>query len=284
MENNFVKTEFMELPLKMYLLRPGKGESKDLREPKAFHFAVGSVLGDGAISQRDYCLEIEQASPTFALWKRNLAEKFGLVKPKYPRSKKILKLANGKIAINLPLTWKFSKKKKSPLVKSEPVPVRRPFSRGFSFTTRPFFHEDWRNTFYVKKVTHRGKPITKNVRNQYRKRIPPNIKDYLYDNLALGIWFFDDGWFNWEKNTVCLSTGEWTREECELMRQCLKENFNLDVIIYPLTGQPHHFHVKKHSYPEFYKRVLPLYEEFVQAHPRYAQNTNMRNKVLMKPK
>jgi hypothetical protein len=74
----------------------------------AFHFTVGSILGDGSIHKDRHTLDIEQRSARFAMWKRGIAIDTGLIADHNVKGnyKKRLKLAEGQIVIHLPLTWK----------------------------------------------------------------------------------------------------------------------------------------------------------------------------------
>jgi hypothetical protein len=155
--------------------------------------------------------------------------------------------------------------------------------RSFYFGTRCLYSNPlWRGLFYKRlavPVKDKG-----GRQKEFRKAIPNNLKDYFWGDLALAIFFFDDGWYDWQKETVRFSAGECPRQECEILVECLTTNFNLECEIYPLTGDPHHIFVKKTHYPEFYRRVLPVYEDFRQAFPRYdAVNSAMKNKVLVPP-
>ena len=71
---------------------------------------------------------------------------------------------------------------------------------------------------------------------QFRKSLPANIKDYLWGDLALAIFYLDDGWYDWEKKTARFSTGEFTRDECAYLVECLKENFDIESVVYPKTA------------------------------------------------
>jgi len=149
---------------------------------------------------------------------------------------------------------------------------------SFYFATRALYDKNWRDLFYIKRDD--GK------RAKYRKRIPPNISDFFWGDLALAIWFLDDGWYDHEKKTACFSTEEWPRDECDILKECLKTNFNLDVRIYPIqqTGNPHHLYLENYSYPEFYSRVAPyIRDDFEKKYPRYSVSNKMKNKVIIEP-
>lgn len=61
----------MKKTLRIYAIKPQNGDLKEIKSLDAFHFSVGSILGDGAIpkEKNKTYLEMEQASPTYAKWK-----------------------------------------------------------------------------------------------------------------------------------------------------------------------------------------------------------------------
>lgn len=246
-----------------------------IQSDDAYHFSIGSILGDGSINKKKHILEIEQRSARFAMWKRGIAIATGLIadhnfKGNY---KKKLRLAKGQIVIHLPLTWKGRVKNNGP--RGKPV-----YRRGWAFTTRALYHDpQWRNLFYKKKED----TYVREGRTQYRKCLPPNIKQYFWGNLALAIFYLDDGWYDWAKKTARFSVGEFSREECGYLVECLKDNFNIEGVVYPKTGQPHHLFVKRTSYPALYFQVYPYFLDLQEKHPRYALNKAMKNKVLPEP-
>jgi LAGLIDADG DNA endonuclease family len=152
--------------------------------------------------------------------------------------------------------------------------------RSFAFNSRAMFHDPrWRELFYAEEEKGRVK---------YRKSLPADLKDYFWGDLALAIWFLDDGWYDPPKKTVRFSCGEWTRSECAIMVECLKDNFNLDAVVYPMessespTKTPHHFYIKPQCYAEFSKRVEPFLKklESLAEFPKYRQSISMKNKQL----
>lgn len=79
----------------------------------AFHFTVGSILGDGSIHKERHTLDIEQRSARFAMWKRGIAIDTGLIADHNVKGnyKKKLKLAEGKIIIHLSINMERKNKK-----------------------------------------------------------------------------------------------------------------------------------------------------------------------------
>lgn len=240
--------------LPIFARRPIRGEKAEITEMEPFHLCIGSVLGDSTISKRDFNMEMEQKSPTFACWKKNLCIQYGLRVEKMTDKFHTFQFGG----VSLPFTVKRHKKKRY---------------RGFSFLTRALFSEQWRSLFYKKLRNPKGFV-------EYRKRIPPNIKEYFWGDLALAIWFLDDGWYDHAKKTIRVSTGEYPIRECKILSKCLKQNFNLQTQIYPLTGKPHHFYLSPSSYEEFYKRVSPILKQLAAVYPKYPKSPGMKNKVL----
>ena len=62
-----------------------------------------------------------------------------------------------------------------------------------------------------------------------RKIIPPNIKEIFVHPISLAVWFMDDGALSSSKKTVTISTHSFTKDENQLLIDCLKDNFNLKV-------------------------------------------------------
>lgn len=263
----------MQKQILIKALRPRKGEPGEINSTEAFHFSIGSVLGDGSINQRDWNLEIEQKSIRFSAWKRKLCIKYGLVIDNLTsqdllnrsnlRKKNLIK-GGFSILNSMPFTMKVHERFKD---------GKKSVFRGFSFNTRAMFRE-WLPIFY--------KQSEKDA-NKRRKTIPTNISDYFWGDLALAIFFLDDGWIQWDRKTACLACGELTMAECLIMKDCFKKNFNFDVNIYEENGVPHHFYVTPATYPEFYKRVEPTILEFLKEFPTYPASSAMKNKVLLKP-
>lgn len=56
-----------------------KGEVINITSKNAFHFSIGSILGDGGIHKKRRTLNIEQRSARFAMWKRGIAIDTGLI-------------------------------------------------------------------------------------------------------------------------------------------------------------------------------------------------------------
>lgn len=56
-------------------------KNKTITDPDAFHFSMGSILGDGSITNKtkNYSLEIENSSPSYLMWKYKLALKYNII-------------------------------------------------------------------------------------------------------------------------------------------------------------------------------------------------------------
>ena len=69
----------------------------------------------------------------------------------------------------------------------------------------------------------------------YKKKIkiiPQNIRDILKSNLSLAVWFMDDGNGYRKDDALRISTYAFGLEGNKLLKNCLRENFNLDVSLY----------------------------------------------------
>ena len=256
--------------LKIEAVRPAKNMPKTITSLEAYHFSVGSILGDGGIPVQSPYLEIEQKSPSFMYWKYNKCLEYGLIsKTNRKVFEPIFQLSNGAIQISLPFK----------MVVRPPKPMSKQLVfRTFKFETSSYYSYGWRDKFY--KLKDPSLPVG---RAKFRKAIPADIADYFWGDLALAIWYLDDGWFNWQKRTYCLSTEEWPREEVEILKDCLETNFDLDFRIYPLTGAPHHLFLEPRDFDKFVKRVGPyILDDFEKNYPFYSENKAMENKVIWK--
>ena len=68
-----------KLRIPIYGLKCPKNEPREFNDLETYHFAIGSVLGDGGRNRRDLYMQFEQKSPTLALWKRNFCLEKGLI-------------------------------------------------------------------------------------------------------------------------------------------------------------------------------------------------------------
>ena len=62
------------------------------------------------------------------------------------------------------------------------------------------------------------------------KIVPLEIEDLLVNPLSLAVWYMDDGTLDYREKyhrNVLLATYNFTFEECKLLRETLKENFDL---------------------------------------------------------
>ena len=62
-----------------------------------------------------------------------------------------------------------------------------------------------------------------------RKIIPANISEILVSPFSLAVWSMDDG--NKNHQAVFLNTQQFSQEEQELLRACLKDNFGLETTL-----------------------------------------------------
>ena len=63
---------------------------------------------------------------------------------------------------------------------------------------------------------------------QLVKKIPLNIADILTDPFSLAVWYLDDGTKRSDTNSYRIATQSFSKEEHELLRNCMYENFHVD--------------------------------------------------------
>ncbi len=70
-----------------------------------------------------------------------------------------------------------------------------------------------------------------------KKIIPSNINQLLDDELILAVWFMDDGYNRKDCRGLHLNTQSYSIGEQEILQECLRENFNLQVNIHKQSGK-----------------------------------------------
>lgn len=99
------------------------------------------------------------------------------------------------------------------------------------------------------------------VKPRFRKIIPADIDKHLKDPLSLMVLYLDDGTLRTDCNACRLATHSFTYEENQILRDCLKENFNIESIVqqWPATKWSLSIPARGgHS-----KKFLKLFEETV---------------------
>lgn len=61
-----------------------------------------------------------------------------------------------------------------------------------------------------------------------KKHIPKNLEDFLISEIALAIWYFDDGYYSRRDNSIYLYLGRVSREETETAREAIRKRFGID--------------------------------------------------------
>lgn len=253
-------------------MAPKPGDQQDVTSADAYHFCVGSVLGDGSISKNDFNLEIQSKSYTYLKWKRDIANSLGLISI-HATNETSWEFKLKECTVKIPATVKKHKFKGKNRDESN---KQKKYYYGFSFVTRALFRDPlWRGSFYKKLPQPRG-------RVTHRKCLPSNIKELFWSDFALAIWYLDDGTYDPAKKTVRISAGEWNEVECSWMVNCLYENFNIKATYYKSHDTPHHFYVNRESYSEFYKRVIPTINDFRKCYPKADISTGIENKLRLK--
>jgi hypothetical protein len=64
-----------------------------------------------------------------------------------------------------------------------------------------------------------------------KKIVPETIQKLLSHPIGLAVWYMDDGGLSSSKRAVTISTHSFSREENELLVQCLWKNFDLQANI-----------------------------------------------------
>ncbi len=122
------------------------------------------------------------------------------------------------------------------------------FKKEFCQKTKaPFLEarnrEDWRND-YLFYTSYRDEfiephllwyPVIDNpdpdIGQQFVKKIPLNIVEILTDPLALAVWYLDDGTKRSDTESCRIATQSFSKQEHELLQECVKENFDISVKI-----------------------------------------------------
>lgn len=251
--------------------------AKELVNLTAFHFAVGSILGDGWIRKERRFLGVGNKSPSFLLWKRELAVECGLCHNQVtPCSRFKVGPLNATFTVPLSMRRNFVfNGPKNPTTRKATSRLRT----IFEFKTNAWFNEEWINTFYTATGTNpkTGKVI-------YRKSIPQNLKEYFFHDLALTLFFLDDGWVHVDRLKYCLATGQATVAECKILQTCLQDNFNLKTTLQYSNNEPHHLQIEKESEGEFTQRVAPYYLDFVKKFRGHRTSKAQKNKFLFEYK
>lgn len=89
-----------------------------------------------------------------------------------------------------------------------------------------------------------------------KKIIPLTIKEIFVHPVSLAVWFMDDGSLSTSKKTVTISTHSFSRDENNLLVDCLRCNFNLQVNLnYDSKG--YRLYIPVNSISRFKKLVIP---------------------------
>ncbi len=98
--------------------------------------------------------------------------------------------------------------------------------------TRMYHKDKTRNlkSFRFSTISH---PVFTSLYNLFYKNgikiIPDNIKDVLKSPFSLAVWLMDDG--NKNHQAVFLNTQQFSKNEQEILRECLANNFGLETTI-----------------------------------------------------
>ena len=114
-----------------------------------------------------------------------------------------------------------------------PLVTRLPSYHGF-------FHKKRRKIYYHWRFDTRSLPIFSYWRNQFYcergKFVPETIYQYLNDPLSLAVWYMDDGFRRQDCRGVYLCTSGFSEKDHFLLRDCLRNNFQIDTGIHFAAG------------------------------------------------
>ncbi|OGY99038.1 MAG: hypothetical protein A2945_02770 [Candidatus Liptonbacteria bacterium RIFCSPLOWO2_01_FULL_52_25] len=101
-----------------------------------------------------------------------------------------------------------------------------------NFTLSPPRKREQTNAWSFRTISH---PVLTQYRNLFypngKKVVPESINELLTAPISIAVWYMDDGALNWRKDALLLNTQSFTYEENERLRQCLKDNFGIEVTI-----------------------------------------------------
>lgn len=73
--------------------------------------------------------------------------------------------------------------------------------------------------------------------SNHQKMIPLNIKQLLKSSLTLAVWFMDDGHKRNDCRGLHINTQTYGLDEQNILRDCLKENFNVTANVHKQSGK-----------------------------------------------
>lgn len=93
-------------------------------------------------------------------------------------------------------------------------------------------HPLTKKTYRYARQQSNSSPILGKLRKLFypngKKHIPENLATLLRDDIALAIWFYDDGYFYPRDKCSYIYLGRVTRLEAEIARSAIKERFGID--------------------------------------------------------
>lgn len=172
------------------------------------------------------------------------------------------------------LFWKYSQL---------PSLVGAPPSRRAVFDSR------YQKTYAWWRISTRARPFLTELYYLFyfrgRKIVPRAISSLLTSPLGLAVWFMDDGGRRNDSYGHFFNTLSFSREENELLRECLRENFSLDSRIHWIQDG-YRIYISsreaKHFCDLLYPLVLPLLRYKLSFNPvttSYARLDRARDRV-----
>ena len=87
------------------------------------------------------------------------------------------------------------------------------------------------------------------------KRVSPFISSPVFDELALAVWYFDDGSLNKHSGVVTIATNGFCLEDVVLLREFLMDRFGIESKLEPRRKGTHSLRVNKSKTSKFFELI-----------------------------
>lgn len=92
-------------------------------------------------------------------------------------------------------------------------------------------HPITKKTYHYVRFQSQSSPILGKLRSLFypngKKRIPENLVKFLRDDIALAVWFYDDGYYYPRDRCSYIYLGRVTRGEAEIAKSAIEKKFNI---------------------------------------------------------
>ena len=96
-------------------------------------------------------------------------------------------------------------------------------------------HPLTKKTYHYVRFQSQASPILGKLKNIFypkgKKQIPKNLSSFLRDDIALAIWFYDDGYYYPRDKCSYIYLGRVTRLETEFAKKAIEERFGVSCSI-----------------------------------------------------